>query len=125
MQDALGIWHDYAVLAETVLQASVDELLAYHNPDLQLRVLDLARFAIKHSARALTRFSRLWHRRGEPLSQSIREAFPLTKKPAADKPTDSKDSPPASLEDAEERGGKDNIATDENQVDTDKDKITN
>jgi CHAD domain-containing protein len=121
LQDALGLWHDYAVLADAAMQASMDELLAYHDSQLQLQVLDLARDAVRRSARALTRFDRLWHRRGEPLLASIREAFPLTKDVTPDQATDSKDSPPASLEETEENGV---IATDENQMDTDKNQIT-
>jgi CHAD domain-containing protein len=125
LQDALGLWHDYAVLADAAMQASMDELLAYHDSELQLQVLDLARDAIRRSARALTRFDRLWQRRGQPLISEIREAFPLTKNVTADGATNAVDSPPAALEGTEGRGGEEFIATDENQMDTDKDKITN
>jgi CHAD domain-containing protein len=86
MQDALGLWHDYAVLADSVMQASLDEMLAFHDPALQLKVLDLARFAVRRSSRALVRFDRLWQRRGTPLTTAIRDAFPLTKDPTAEPP---------------------------------------
>jgi CHAD domain-containing protein len=82
LQDALGIWHDYAVLAEAAMRASMDQMLAYHDSDLQLEVLDLAGFAVGRSARALTRFDRMWKRRGEVLVTGIREVFPLTIDPA-------------------------------------------
>jgi CHAD domain-containing protein len=88
MQDSLGLWHDYAVLAESAMKASMAELLAYHDPELQLRVLDLARFAVRKSSRALVRFDRLWQRRGEPLLSGIRAVFPLTKDPTAEESTE-------------------------------------
>jgi CHAD domain-containing protein len=78
MQDALGFWHDYVVLADCMMQISRDEMLAAHDADLQLSVLDLARSSVQNSARQLARFNSLWIKRGEVLARIIRESFPLT-----------------------------------------------
>ena len=47
MQDALGLWHDYVVLAETAMEISVEEILAAIDPVMQQRVLDVVSLAIE------------------------------------------------------------------------------
>jgi CHAD domain-containing protein len=79
MQDALGLWHDYVVLAERVMQISLEELLPHHDAAMQALVLEVARVAVQRSERQLARFSSLWQSRGQQLSHTIREAFPLTR----------------------------------------------
>jgi CHAD domain-containing protein len=83
MQDALGFWHDYVVLTDRITQISRDEMLAAHDADLQLAVLDVARSSVQSSARQLARFNVLWMKRGESLAKTIRESFPLTHSAAA------------------------------------------
>jgi CHAD domain-containing protein len=67
MQDALGLWHDYAVL-------------------------DVAKLALRRSATQLEQFNKLWNAKGEMLATTIRQAFPLTH-PVPDEPTESKTDP--------------------------------
>jgi hypothetical protein len=76
MQDALGLWHDYVVLAETAMEISVDEILAATDPAMQQRVLDLVSLALKRSQSHLAKFSQLWKDRGPEISEAIRAAFP-------------------------------------------------
>jgi CHAD domain-containing protein len=83
MQDALGFWHDYVVLTDCITQISREEMLAAHDADLQLAVLDVARWSVQSSARQLARFNVLWIKRGEALAKIIRESFPLTHPAAA------------------------------------------
>jgi CHAD domain-containing protein len=76
MQDALGLWHDYVVLAETAMELSVEEILAAINPALQQRVLDLVSLALKRSQMQLEKFAKLWQERGPEISTAILAAFP-------------------------------------------------
>jgi CHAD domain-containing protein len=82
MQDALGLWHDYVVLAERLMQFSLDTDLPLYNAMLQQRVLELIRVALQQAGKELQKFCKLWSERGQELSSTIREAFPLTR-PAA------------------------------------------
>ena len=73
MQDALGEWHDYVVLSETMMRLSLRELLAHHDPKLQVKVLALADFALHRSERALRRFMTLWEQRGPEISAVVEQ----------------------------------------------------
>lgn len=79
MQAALGLWHDYVVLAERVMEVSLRELLPHHDAAMQAVVLDVARSAVQRAARQLERFSTMWEARGAELAATIRQAFPLTR----------------------------------------------
>lgn len=79
MQEALGSWHDYVVLIQCAMRVSIDESLAYHDLEMQERVLDLSRLFLRRSARELTNFSKLWGQRGAEVARTIREKFPLTR----------------------------------------------
>jgi CHAD domain-containing protein len=76
MQDALGYWHDYVVLAETAMEICVDEMLPATDPAMQQRVLDLIAMALKRSQAQLKKFADLWIERGGEISDAIRAAFP-------------------------------------------------
>lgn len=78
MQEALGDWHDYVVLADRSLQEVVAAELAHHDAAEAGRVIDLARHAVRRSASDLSGFAKLWRQQGEKLSAKIRAAFPLT-----------------------------------------------
>ena len=77
LQDALGLWHDFVVLAEQILRYSLDELVAHHDPKLQGQLLDLSRHMVRRSAQKLEGFSRLWERDGDALAATVRTALPL------------------------------------------------
>ncbi len=94
MQDALGLWHDYVVLAECVLEMSLEESLAHHDSAMQGNVIEMAKIAVGRSARQLARFSELWTERGQKLAEMIRGAFAVSEAP---KPPDlfrSEETPP-------------------------------
>jgi CHAD domain-containing protein len=79
MQEALGLWHDFVVLTEWAMRASLDELLAHHDTAMQAKVFALARLTLGRSERQLKRFTDLWVREGAGLAETIRACFPLTK----------------------------------------------
>ncbi len=79
MQTALGLWHDYVVLAERMMRESVESELALHDPQLQIQVLKLTQMTLGKSQGQLNKMGKLWKTRGEWLMGTIREAFPLTR----------------------------------------------
>jgi CHAD domain-containing protein len=76
MQDALGLWHDYVVLAERAMRESSDAMLAHHDAQLQRRVLGLTQLILRRSESQLSRFAELWQSNGEELKTAILAAFP-------------------------------------------------
>jgi CHAD domain-containing protein len=75
MQDALGLWHDYVVLAEYALTESVAHDLVLHNPALQAEVLNLASAVISRATRQLEHFHQLWKKSGPDLVHRLRRAM--------------------------------------------------
>jgi len=75
LQDALGLWHDYAALGEQVLRFAVRDELGLHRPALYGEVLKLARASWRKSNAHLRAFGRTWTRDGAALVQSIRQAL--------------------------------------------------
>jgi CHAD domain-containing protein len=78
IQDALGLWHDYVVLADRVLRESTEDELALHNAELQQTALELAGILLRRARRQLERVADLWQRQGEELAREIRLEFALT-----------------------------------------------
>ena len=99
MQESLGLWHDYVVLSERAMYASLEALLPHHNAVLAAGVLDLAKILLRRSDKHLKDFAQLWAERGQELSAGIRAQFPLTRPviiaPQKDPdPPDSTETPP-------------------------------
>jgi hypothetical protein len=63
---------------QCAMQTSLEELLSYHDLEMQGRVLDLDRFFLRRAAKELSNFANLWKKRGEQVAGTIRERFPLT-----------------------------------------------
>ena len=89
LQDALGLWHDYAALGEHVLRFAVRDELGLHRPALYGQVLDLARMCWRRSNAHLRAFGKIWTRDGEALVRSIHqtlapEAAPVDAEPKSD-----------------------------------------
>jgi hypothetical protein len=78
MQEHLGLWHDYVVLADRLLTEAVETKLGHFDAPLKDRVLDLSKASLRKATRELERFYRLWSERGAALSRGIRVTFPLT-----------------------------------------------
>jgi CHAD domain-containing protein len=78
MQDALGEWHDFVVLAERLMSLSLDEELGLHDIPMQTAVLNLARMFLARAGRSLARFSAAWQKSGSETARIIRQTFPLT-----------------------------------------------
>jgi CHAD domain-containing protein len=81
MQDALGQWHDYVVLAERIMQLSLDEHLSHHDAAMAAAVMEITRTAVQRSSRQLMHFRALWLARGRDIVATINEAFPLPSPP--------------------------------------------
>lgn len=79
MQECLGLWHDFVVLSDRVLVASVNAQLGHHDPAAQEKVLELAKISLRKATRELERFCKLWAQRGDELARVIRDSFPLTR----------------------------------------------
>ncbi len=78
MQEALGLWHDFVVLTEWAMRASLDGLLAHHDTKLQTDVLALARLTLSRAEQRLNKFGTFWEAEGPQFAQTIRASFPLT-----------------------------------------------
>lgn len=77
MQDTLGLWHDFVVLAKTAMQASLNEDLPLHDTSLQRQVLELIDHSMKRAKRQLDQFVKVWADEGPKISAEIRTMFPL------------------------------------------------
>lgn len=78
MQDALGLWHDQVVLAETAMEYLGESLLLHRDADLAAAVLGLARESAAGASGHLKRFAELWVERGQGLTETVRRVFPLS-----------------------------------------------
>jgi CHAD domain-containing protein len=78
MQDALGLWHDYVVLAERSARAGLDDQLAHHEPELMTELLELVRDVLGRATHHLGKFKRQWTEEGDAVAKAIRTSFPLT-----------------------------------------------
>ena len=71
-QDALGLWHDHAVLIQTAMRMAVDTDLAIHNRQRHRQVLMLINAMRRRGDAHMSRFSRLWREHGPVIAQDIR-----------------------------------------------------
>jgi CHAD domain-containing protein len=78
MQEALGLWHDFVVMTEWAMRASLDGLLAHHDTAMQAGVLALARTTLSRAEQRLKKFGVLWAAVGKQLAETIRTSFPIT-----------------------------------------------
>lgn len=79
MQEALGEWHDYVVLADETVSRWADVEFALHDPDAAALVLDLAKQFLKDSDKALKQFISRWKRSGPMIRKALEAKVPLTK----------------------------------------------
>jgi hypothetical protein len=79
MQSALGLWHDYVVLTETIMMRCVKCDLVLHDPSLQEQMLKLSQIMLRKAQVQLQKMSDLWKKQGTELGNTIRTVFPLTK----------------------------------------------
>ena len=96
LQDALGLWHDYAVLTDEALRLALDAQLSVRRPCTHGKVLRLANASWRDAERHLDRFRKSWAAQGAALTTGVLSVFPDGPKVAAaeDHPT-----PPQSVAD--------------------------
>ncbi len=78
MQDALGLWHDHAVLAETALTQIDKRDLVYHDAPAAGGLADLAAQSLAKAADHLAEFVRLWKTGGKTLTGLLKQRYPLS-----------------------------------------------
>lgn len=79
MQDALGLWHDYVVLADQAMTRATEEMLAHHDGVALRGVLALGIEASERADGRLDKFRNLWREDGPAVVQAIEQAFPLSR----------------------------------------------
>lgn len=75
LQDALGLWHDYAVLTDEVLRLALEAQLSLTAPQTYGGVLRLAARCWADAERHLGRFRNLWAQAGAGLATAVAAAF--------------------------------------------------
>lgn len=75
LQDALGLWHDFAVLTDKILSLAIEAHLAARRPDVYGQVLNLARLCWAKSERHLDQFRKLWAAGGAGLAERVAGVF--------------------------------------------------
>lgn len=70
MQDALGQWHDYAILAQSAVQKALDQELAIHDEAGFTRMLLLCQELAGQARRHFEEFRILWAKHGLELRES-------------------------------------------------------
>jgi len=71
MQDALGLWHDYAVLAEEIMRVAIESQSASHDVRFFGELIELARAAWRRAEAQLRRFVALWSQDGAALRRTV------------------------------------------------------
>lgn len=107
LQDFLGTWHDYVVLAEQSLISSVAAELTLHDPPMQRVVLNLADVLLQRAQKELSRFCDFWQHEREEVTIGIRALFAEVvseSKKDPDPPATASSEPPAALPTAAEAG---------------------
>lgn len=79
MQESLGQWHDYVVLADETVSRFADVELALHDPDAAMLVLDLGKQFLRDSVRSLKQFQSRWKRSGSSIRKALDKRVPLTR----------------------------------------------
>ena len=75
MQDMLGLWHDYIVLAQTVMELSLEDGLAYRDPAMQRQTLSLSQAILRRAESQWQAFHRLWQARHVEVERVLGELF--------------------------------------------------
>lgn len=70
-QDALGLWHDYAVLSQRIVAGAAHPELPYTSGALYGELLRTSELVWRRSSRQLDKFRQLWARHGEQVTQEI------------------------------------------------------
>jgi CHAD domain-containing protein len=78
MQDDLGLWHDFAVLAQHIVDQSSKSQIALHDASAQIALLEVAKVALKKSDASLAKFRTKWKSKGESIVPRLHQAIPLS-----------------------------------------------
>ena len=95
LQDALGLWHDYAVLTDEALRLALEAQLGVLRPREHGRVLRLANASWRDADRYLDRFRKRWAGGGEALTAGVLAVFAATADATAPVGATAAEAPPA------------------------------
>lgn len=79
MQDQLGLWHDFAAIAQTINAFAAERALALHDSITFRGVATLMANCSKKAETSLRGFVRTWKKHGDTVQKSIHAAIPLTR----------------------------------------------
>ena len=74
-QDALGLWHDYAVLSQRIISGAAQPQLPYTSSALYGELLRMAESVWERGSRELNKFRELWARHGGQVSQELQRVI--------------------------------------------------
>ena len=74
-QDLLGLWHDFVVLTNKILELIVDQELGYKDATLQTELLALSQSIVRRAEATLLRFNKLWLAEGEAIRSQIKTSI--------------------------------------------------
>lgn len=106
LQDALGLWHDFAVLTDKMLSLAIETHLAARCPEVYGQVLNLARLCWARSERYLYQFCNLWTAGGAVLGEGVIGIFAGSSRDAVERGGSSGDINEFELSDARALRGK-------------------
>ncbi|MEM8875844.1 MAG: CHAD domain-containing protein [Planctomycetota bacterium] len=78
MQDDLGLWHDFVILADRAVREAIDAELVLHESELARNILDMGKALLTLSERHLEKFRKHWRDNGKTLVETVHAAFPVT-----------------------------------------------
>ncbi|MEM6312565.1 MAG: CHAD domain-containing protein [Planctomycetota bacterium] len=78
MQDDMGLWHDFVILADRAVREAIAGELVLHQSELARNVLDMSKALLTLSERHLEKFRKHWRANGKTLVSTVLEAFPVT-----------------------------------------------
>lgn len=81
LQDSLGLWHDYVVLADKALRTALDRDMAVHRPAIFAEVMAMAQVIWRQAHKHLAQFSAAWGRSGQALLRQILDVLPVALDP--------------------------------------------
>jgi len=79
LQEHLGLWHDFVVLADWCLRQTLEKQLSHYDPVRSAEVLEVSQVCLRKCAIELQSFGELWTTQGDEIAAAIRTSFPLTR----------------------------------------------
>jgi CHAD domain-containing protein len=82
MQDDLGLWHDYVVLGDTIVELLAKQMVSHRDASMASQMMGLGAECLGRAQEKLEHFTRLWSEKGAAMTAAIRQSLPLTREVA-------------------------------------------